>query len=428
MNFLFLQGPLGPFFSDLSLCFREKNSNCYKINFNFGDEFWEKKESYNNSFSFKEKINEWPVFLLKKIKKYHIDTVICYGDCRSYHKIEREICLDRNIDFFALEEGYLRPDFITLEKGGVNANSPLFNQFDKSLGLEYINHNFDASGSSCDLVIGNTLLYRSYQAGSYYMGKFLFKSKYPNYIHHRPWSEMKECTSWLKGFGKKVSYCHKDRAVLKYLDYKVRAFKCPLFLIPLQVSEDFQIRSHSNYKCLDVFLNDVIESFSKFSTADSFLLIKHHPMDRGYISYRTLIRFLSEQYGVKDRVFYGYEFPLPKLYKILKGVITINSTVGLSALLHNIPTICLGKALYNIDNLTTKVKLDEFWGEQSPVCLSTFKIFRNFLLSKTQINGSFYKKTNITAKKVAISVLNQKKEYAINHHKDDKVELSKTIL
>ncbi|MCF1426829.1 MAG: hypothetical protein LPD71_02230 [Shewanella sp.] len=30
-----------------------------------------------------------------------------------------------DIKFWALEAGYLRPDFVTMEEGGVNANSPL---------------------------------------------------------------------------------------------------------------------------------------------------------------------------------------------------------------------------------------------------------------------------------------------------------------
>ncbi len=120
-------------------------------------------------------------------------------------------------------------------------------------------------------------------------------------------------------------------------------------------------------------------------------------MDRGYVSYQSQINRLVTLLGLEGRVFYGYELPLPTLYPLLKGVITINSTVGLSALLHDVPTFCMGRALYDLAGLTTRGTLAKFWHKQSPVCSETFERMRQSLLHLTQLNASFYRHLELSA-------------------------------
>jgi hypothetical protein len=72
--------------------------------------------------------------------------------------------------------------------------------------------------------------------------------------------------------------------------------------------------------------------------------------------------------------------------------VTINSTVGISSLFHGTPTLVLGKAFYDIKGLTCKgMPLDRFWTEYSPPDHLLFRKFRNYIIDKTQIQGSFYK-------------------------------------
>lgn len=117
----------------------------------------------------------------------------------------------------------------------------------------------------------------------------------------------------------------------------------------------------------------------------------------GYVSYQSQINRLVTLLGLEGRVFYGYELPLPTLYPLLKGVITINSTVGLSALLHQVPTFCMGRALYDLPGLTTRGTLAKFWHKQSPVCSETFERMRQSLLHLTQLNASFYRHLDMGA-------------------------------
>ncbi|MMZ71596.1 Capsule polysaccharide biosynthesis protein [compost metagenome] len=63
--------------------------------------------------------------------------------------------------------------------------------------------------------------------------------------------------------------------------------------------------------------------------------------------------------------------------------------MGLSALLHQVPTFCMGRALYDLPGLTTRGTLAKFWHKQSPVCSETFERMRQSLLHLTQLNASF---------------------------------------
>ena len=73
------------------------------------------------------------------------------------------------------------------------------------------------------------------------------------------------------------------------------------YLAVLQVYNDSQIRNHSNYNDVRDYINEVMYSFSRKAPKDSYLVIKHHPMDRGHRLYRPLIKRLSKEYGLDER-------------------------------------------------------------------------------------------------------------------------------
>ncbi|MFM4738632.1 capsule biosynthesis protein [Aeromonas veronii] len=384
MKILLLQGPLGPFFQALSRQLTEAGHQVVKIHFNGGDECW---PCAGENLRFCGKPESWNAFLRRVLKHHAIDSVICYGDCRYYHLVAGRICKLKKLPFWAMEEGYLRPDFVTLEQGGVNAFSPWYERRDQLAELDW-SVPYDSS-----LKVGRTFAVRAWYASRYHINKSLFRWRYPHFVNHRPWNLVQEAMGWVCGAMVKYGNLRQDRALLKALpQYAGR-----IFFVPLQVTEDFQIREHSDLSGVEEMVAQVINSFAQHAKPEDVLLFKHHPMDRGYVSYRAQINRLIAVLGLEGRVFYGYELPLPTLYPLLKGVITINSTVGLSALLHDVPTFCMGRALYDINGLTTKGSLESFWHKQSPVCAETFKRVRHSLLHLTQLNASFYRHLNMSA-------------------------------
>jgi capsular polysaccharide export protein len=117
---LLLQGPLGPFFYYLYKDLKENGAKVTKFNFCGGDDFF----FFNkDTVKYKDSLENWPEYLKKFILEKKIDAIMLLGDCRPYHAVAKKITQELEIDFYSFEEGYLRPDFITLEKDGVNGYS-----------------------------------------------------------------------------------------------------------------------------------------------------------------------------------------------------------------------------------------------------------------------------------------------------------------
>ncbi|WP_258224669.1 capsular biosynthesis protein [Aeromonas sp. HMWF014] len=363
-----------------------------KINVNGGDECW---PCAGVNLSYHGEPDGWNAFLRRVLKEYAINTVLCYGDCRFYHRVASQVCELKGLSFWALEEGYLRPDFVTLEQGGVNAFSPWYEERARLPRVHW------SAEFIPPLKVGKTFAARAWYASRYHISKAIKRSRYPHFVDHRPWTLWQEARGWLRSALVKYGHRHRDRALLNHLKEHAGL----IFLVPLQVSEDFQIKEHSEFGGVEEMIAEVVNSFARHANPGDLLLFKHHPMDRGYVSYRDCIDRLVAENGLTGRVFYGYELPLPALYPLLKGVVTINSTVGLSALLHQVPTICLGRALYDITGLTTSGPLSSFWQRQSPVCEVTFQKARNSLLHLTQLNASFYRHLDAGAKAVIARML-----------------------
>ena len=140
-------------------------------------------------------------------------------------------------------------------------------------------------------------------------------------------------------------------------------------------------------------ITDVVESFARHAQNDAHLVIKHHPLDRGFHDYRRLLRQLAKDHCLGDRLLYIHDQHLPTLLAHARGVVVINSTVGFSALQHGKPVKVMGDALYDLAGMTFQDSLQSFWiaSDTQPPCANLFHRFRTFLVHHTQINGSFYR-------------------------------------
>ena len=78
-----------------------------------------------------------------------------------------------------------------------------------------------------------------------------------------------------------------------------------------------------------------------------------------------------------------------------RGVVTVNSTVGLIALAKDIPTLTLSDPIYDLPGLTCQWPLDEFWHNCIPPDGNFFERFRRCVMHATQINGGFYSSAGI---------------------------------
>jgi capsular polysaccharide export protein len=167
--------------------------------------------------------------------------------------------------------------------------------------------------------------------------------------------------------------------------------------VPLQVHNDAQVHVHSRFHSVDAFISHVVFSFAAHAPADTTLVIKHHPMDRGYHDYTRLIKRLARSHGIEERILYIHDQHTPTLLDHARGVVVINSTVGLSALHHGRPVKVCGDAIYDMEGLTYQGELDHFWTQagENPINRELFERFQSYLIEHTQLNGSFYKRLDV---------------------------------
>ena len=375
---IFLQGPLGPFFSHLARYISSKGIITHKINFNGGDEYYSWADI---TVQFKESGEHWYSFFHKYLCRFNVSAVFVYGDCRYYHKIAGQVCRQLDIPFWVFEEGYLRPDYITLEQGGVNAYSQLN-------WSAYKIDSFHYKAIKPAQSVGNHFGHRARYAMLYYFTMRLKRDQYSGYNHHRESHWVKEGSDWLRSFWRKFSYKFYDKSILALLQTH---YDRQFYFFPLQTKVDFQLREHSDFNSVEHAISFVIDSFAGNCISSRLLVIKHHPMDRGGNHYGKFIKETALHFGVADRVIYVHDLPLPRLLRHAKGVVTVNSTVGISALLHRLPVKVLGRAIYDKEGLTFQGDLDNFWSAPSQLNMEFFEKFRCYLYENTQLEGCFYK-------------------------------------
>jgi capsular polysaccharide export protein len=376
---LLLQGPHGPFFSRVARALSEAGARAVKkINFNGGDLFYYPSK---DAFSYTAGLDTWPEYLDGFIKEHQIDCVVVFGDCRPLHAEARQVALMHKIQFWVFEEGYIRPHYITFEQHGVNGYS--------RLPLE---RNFYDDSVQTHIAPEHTVPSSFGIAAKYAMGYFTASAlAWPwfwRYRHHRSLT-MLDGLYWVRSYARKLHYRAKEA---EYLDDLKPRSTGKFFLTVLQVASDAQVAVHSPYESIVDFILETIRSFANYAPDDVVLLIKHHPLDRGYTDYTKVIDELSHAYNLHKRVRYIHDQHLPTLLANAEGVVTINSTVGLSALFHGTPVITMGKSVYSLPGLTCQVGLDLFWkeaGHHRPDALLHAK-FRSYVTEHTQINGNFY--------------------------------------
>ena len=119
--FLFLQGPPGQLFRRLGQAMAARGVTVHRINISGGD----LRDWREGAVNFRGRFSEWPAFVDRYIREHGVTDLMLFGDCRPYHVSAHGIAQLRKVRTHVLEEGYLRPDWMTLEPEGVNARSSL---------------------------------------------------------------------------------------------------------------------------------------------------------------------------------------------------------------------------------------------------------------------------------------------------------------
>lgn len=373
-RFLFLQGPPGPFFFRLGQALRDLGHAVHRINLNGGDQ----SEWPGPAIDYDGTADRWPSFVDTFLVESRITDIVLFGDCRPLHNAARGMARLRGLRVHVFEEGYIRPDWATLELDGVNGHSTL--PRDPAWFVE-------AARSLPPLAerapVPATFRRRAHEATAYYANTFLRTFRFPHYRSHRDRSATAEALGWLKQLA--LRKLHRGQAEATLAKLVGRRY----FTLPLQLSSDHQIRIHSPFGSMEAGTSYVIESFARSAPADCVLLIKEHPLDNGLFSWGRFIEREAARLKVSDRVLFAKGGDIFAIVTGSLGVVTINSTTGTLALASGIPVAALGHAVYNIPGITFSGPLDDFWAKPPPPATDVWDSFCRVLQARCLIYGGF---------------------------------------
>lgn len=396
-SFMFLQGVSSPFFAQLSRGLRNEGHWVKSINFNMGDVLY----GHGTRKFYSSRPEQLEDFYAQFIRDHGITDLVLFGDQRPVHKPAVHVAKLQGVRVHVFEEGYFRPYWVTLERDGVNNNSrlPRDPEWYREVG-KYIPRY--KNGNAFKLSFAS----RAFHDVMYHVGGAFNRVCFPHYRTHAPFNAAVEYAGYLRHGLRLMQARARDAEVVS----QVATERQQTFLLPLQLDSDAQIRDHSRFDNMSDVLHEVLGSFAAHASGDARMVVKNHPLTPGIVDYHRITRQIAAQYALADRVDFLETGHMPTLLSHVAGVVTINSTVGGSSMLHHRPTHALSDPIYALPGLTHQGPLDQFWQNAEPPDDQLFQRFRNTVIHTTQVNGGFYTRCGINmAVTNAVEVLLAKK-------------------
>jgi len=384
-QFLFLQGPLSQFFSEIASGLQRLGHGIHHIQFNFGDRlFWR----HPGALRYRGRLADWPAYIEAFYDRHAISDIVLLGEQRAYHRIAIAAAQRRGIQVTVTDFGYLRPDWITLERDGMSGHSR-FPRTPEALrelaaGAPRVELKAVYQDSFWNMARGDML---------YHLSNFFLGWLFPRFHNDK----LENPVLFYLGTGLRMLFAARNNRHAEASLQRMLAQRLPYFVYPLQMANDFQLRAYSDFPDQHAAIEQVISSFAAHAPREAHLLVKIHPWDPGLINWRRQVLRHARQFGVSDRVHYVDGGSLYRMSSHARGMVTINSTSGLSALIRHCPLITLGQAIFDMPGLTFQHGLDRFWREARPPDVDLLDDYLAALAASIQIRGVFYARPGLDA-------------------------------
>ena len=380
-SFLFLQGPHGPFFHRLGRMLRAAGAQVHRVGFNRGDQaFWPDRASYTPYLGTPE---DWPATLDSLLARHAVTDIVLYGDTRPIHAAAVAAARQRGLTLHVFEEGYLRPYWVTYERGGSNGHSRLMRLSVSDMRQALAQSPSDqpdaptAWGDMRQHIFWGALYHWFVLAGARH---------YPAFRPHRALTVAQEARLHLRRLI--LQPFHRWERILKTA--AIRQSGNPFHLVLLQLEHDASFRTHSPFHSMTEFLAVVMEGFAAGAPAHHHLVFKAHPLEDGRVPLRREITRLAARHGVADRVHYIPGGKLGPLLNLARSAVTVNSTAGQQVLWRGLPLRTFGEAVYAKPDFVSTQPLPEFFAAPTRPDLRAYRDYRRYLLETSQVPGGFY--------------------------------------
>lgn len=383
--FLFLQGPSSSLFAKIGKELAQHGHKCLRINLSIGDRlFWWQPGARNYRGSFQD----WGSFISLYLNQNGVTDLILLGEERPYHKVAVAAAKALGVEITVIEMGYLRPDWVTIERDGMSSNSRFPNDpaiiRQAAAGL---------AAPDYSIIYNQTFLTEAILDVTYNLPNAALWFLYPGYRRHALYHPIVEYAGWIRRL---LGAKRRRTEAVEQIEELLRQGH-PYYLYPLQLETDYQLRAHSPYRCQSEAIEHVLSSFSAHAAGDTHLVIKVHPLDNGLVDWAGEIERIANRLGIGARVRFLDGGDLGLLIGQSLGQVTVNSTTALHGLRRGVPAMVLGAAIYDVAGMTHQTGLDKFWTDpQRPDMALTCDFYR-LLASSIQVKGNFYSRQGTAA-------------------------------
>jgi len=378
---LLLQGPVGPFFSELQCALQANGFLVRRILFNAGDRAFARCKDGCVRFTGTE--IAWEEWLNAEISNNRPGAIILFGSSRPAHQIARRAAESHDISLISLEEGYLRSGYITCETGGNNQHSPMKN-WKPNLSKD------TPSSSGGQPVLGASFIRMSLWGILYYLARDMFSQRSDETLFHRKREPVLSLSGrWILHAIRRNLARVGDASTLRVLQ------NTPGYiLVSLQVSSDSQITTAARGWTTDRLINAALKGVAAAGN-DQQVVFKLHPLERDGQRIKRRILIKSKEFGIDvTQVKILHTGRMGDLAHYSGGMIVINSTSAFSGLHHEKPVLVLGDAIYRHVEIvtvgTTQEDVIAFFKSQNAKPPGLVNAFLSDLKKQSLLPGDFY--------------------------------------
>ncbi|MGB0928527.1 MAG: hypothetical protein ACPGVA_15035 [Pikeienuella sp.] len=377
---LLLQGPSSPFMAHLGAALRARGARVSKIHLCPGD--WVMWRG-GGAHIYRGKAEDWRDYVARFAAAEGVTDLICLSSARRYHQDAIAVLAPTGVRTTIIEHGYLRPGYLLAEPEGTGGES----HFPREGSLiEALANSPVAEPDALPAArAGSFALYAALDVTWNLANVFFSWVITPGYRRHALDHPLKEYSGWI---GKLLTQRARSRLAKDVTD-NLSAEDGPVFLLPLQLETDFQIRRYGTGWSLREELEETIVSFAAHAPKNARLLVKTHPLDNRAAPWARRTASMAWRQGVEGRVLFVDGGDLDLMLKHAAGVVTVNSTVGLTAILRGVPVIALGDAVYDLPELTHQGDLADFWRDPQMPDATRAQILQTALLKTVHVGGAF---------------------------------------
>ncbi|MEL6683994.1 MAG: capsular biosynthesis protein [Pseudomonadota bacterium] len=379
--YLFLQGPHGPFFRQLGHMLRQADAAVWRVGFNAGDAaFWRRAPGY---IPFRGDLADWPDVLADIIKEKAITDIVLYGDTRPVHAEAVRQAKLLGLQVHVFEEGYLRPYWVTYERGGSNGHSRLM-EFSVAEMRDRLSRS-DVDIPTPPSHWGDMREHIFY--GAVYHWFVMFRNgRYPGFKPHRALPVHREALLYTKRL-LLMPFLALRRS---WATRQIKAGGYPYHITLLQLEHDASFQAHSSFADMEAFIAEVISGFASGAPSHHHLVFKAHPLESGQSPLRKIIKRLSAAHGITARTHYLRGGKLAHILSGSRSAVTVNSTSGQQALWRGIPLKAFGTAVFSKPEFVSDQPLPAFFAAPKRPDTQAYREYRQFLLETSQVPGGFY--------------------------------------